>query len=131
VDEFRAKNAPASRAPKRKALLPFFWIHWMDRWAHAFGLDMLEITAQTQGQHEESLDYFKQSLTLYKAIGDKFNSIQITVRLGQTYAALRSNEEAKRLFLEAHTNAQTAKWTPIILNALVSFTITSSLQWRL
>jgi predicted ATPase/transcriptional regulator with XRE-family HTH domain len=93
----------------------------MDRWAHAFGLDMLGITAQTQGQYEEALDYFKQSLTLYKEIGDQFNSTQITVRLGQTYAALRLNEEAKYLFLEANTNAQTAKWTPIILNALVSF----------
>lgn len=93
----------------------------MDRWAHAFGLDMLGITAQTQGQYEEALDYFKQSLTLYKEIGDQFNSTQITVRLGQTYAALRLNEEAKCLFLEANTNAQTAKWTPIILNALLSF----------
>jgi predicted ATPase/transcriptional regulator with XRE-family HTH domain len=93
----------------------------MDRWAHAFGLDMLGIAAQTQGQYEEALGYFKQSLALYLEIGDQFNSTQITVRLGQTYAALRLNKEAKCLFLEANTNAQTAKWTPIILNALVSF----------
>ena len=93
----------------------------MDRWALAFGLDMLGIAAQSQGQHEEALDYFKQSLVLYKEIGDQFNSTQITIRLGQTYAVLKSNEEAKLLFLEAYANAQTAKWTPIILNALISF----------
>jgi tetratricopeptide (TPR) repeat protein len=93
----------------------------MDRWAHAFGLDMLGIAAQSQGQYEEALVYFKQSLALYLEIGDQFNSTQITVRLGQTYAALRLNEEAKSLFLEANANAQTAKWMPIILNALVSF----------
>jgi tetratricopeptide (TPR) repeat protein len=94
----------------------------MDRWAHAFGLDMLGIVAQSQDQYEEALDYFKQSLTLYKEIGDQFNRTQIAIRLGQTYAALRLNEEAKRLFLEAYASAQIAKWIPIILNALVSFT---------
>ncbi len=93
----------------------------MDRWALAFGLDMLGIAAQSQGQYEEAQDYFNQSLVLYKEIGDQFNSTQIIIRLGQTYAALQSNEEAKHLFLEAYANAQTAKWTPIILNALISF----------
>lgn len=93
----------------------------MDRWAHAFGLDMLGIAAQAQGQHEEAQNYFLQSITLYKEIGDQFNSIQTAVRLGQTYAALRSNEEAERLFREIYVNAQTAKWTPIIMNTLLSF----------
>ncbi|MBK8783775.1 MAG: tetratricopeptide repeat protein [Anaerolineales bacterium] len=93
----------------------------MDRWAHAFGLDMIGITAQTQGQYEEALDYFKQSLALYKEISDRFNSTQITIRLGQAYAALQSNDEAKRLFLEAYASAQSSKWIPILLNAFLSY----------
>lgn len=94
----------------------------MDRWAHAFGLDMLGIAAQAQGQHEEAQNYFKQSITLYKEIGDQFNSTQTAVRLGQTYAALRSNAEAECLFREIYVNAQAAKWKPIIMNTLLSFT---------
>ena len=92
----------------------------MDRWAHAFGLDMLGIAAQSQGQNKEAQDYFKQSIALYQEIGDQFNSTQTTVRLGQTHAALRSNEEAERLFREIYANAQTAKWMPIIMNTLLS-----------
>lgn len=93
----------------------------MDRWAHAFGLDMLGIAAQAQGQHKEAQNYFKQSIVLYQEIGDQFNSTQTTVRLGQTHAALRSNDEAERLFREIYANAQTAKWMPIIMNTLLSF----------
>ena len=76
----------------------------------------------SQGQNEEALAYFKQSLALSKEIGDQLNGSQTTIHLGQAYSALRSNEEAKRLFLEAYANAQQAKWTVIILNVLVSFT---------
>ena len=37
-------------------------------------------------------------------------------------AALRSKDEAKRLFLEAYVAARENKWTIIIMGALVSFT---------
>jgi predicted ATPase/transcriptional regulator with XRE-family HTH domain len=93
----------------------------MDFWAQAFGMDMLGMVTLSQGQNEEALAYFKESITLYEEIGDQLNAMQPTVHLGQTYAALQSNDEAKRLFLEAYANARANKWTLIILSALVSF----------
>jgi hypothetical protein len=93
----------------------------MDRWAQAFGLDLLGMVCLAQDHNEEALVYFRNSIALSKEIGDQLNATKTMVRMGQAYAALQSNEDAKRLFLEAHTNAQQAKWTVIILNALVSF----------
>lgn len=94
----------------------------LDRWAHALGLDLLGMAALEQGQVEEALVYFKKSITLSKEIGDQLNSTQTTLHLGQACAAMRSNDEAKRLYVEAFTTAQAAKWTPIVLNALIAFT---------
>jgi predicted ATPase/transcriptional regulator with XRE-family HTH domain len=94
----------------------------MDRWAHAFGLDMLGMVSLSQDQNEAALAYFSQSLTLSNEIGDQMFGTQTIVHMGQAHAALQYNEEAKRLFREAYATAQQAKWTPIILNALVSFT---------
>lgn len=94
----------------------------MDRWAHALGLDLLGMAALEQGQVEEALAYFQKSVALSKEIGDQLNGTQTTIHLGQACAAMRSNEEAKRLYVDAYTNAKAAKWTPIILNALVAYT---------
>ncbi len=93
----------------------------MDRWAKAFGSDMLGLVELSQGRNGEALELFSQSRTLYKKIGDQLNAMQPTIHLGQTYAALRSHEEARRLFLEAYAAARENKWTLIILSALVSF----------
>lgn len=93
----------------------------MDRWAHAFGLDMLGMVSLSQGQNEEALAYFKQSLALSNEIGDQMFGTQTIIHMGQAHAALGFNEEAKRLFLEAHANACQAKWMPIVLNVLISF----------
>jgi tetratricopeptide (TPR) repeat protein len=94
----------------------------MDRWARAFGLDMLGMICLSQGQNEEALIRFKQSVALSKEIGDQLNGAQTTIHIGQTYAALNSNEEAKSLFLEVYDDAKQAKWSLIILNTLISFT---------
>jgi tetratricopeptide (TPR) repeat protein len=93
----------------------------MDRWAHAFGLDMLGMVSMSQGHYEEALDYFRKSIVLSREIGDQLNGTQTIIHLGQAYAALQCNDDAKRLFLEAYANAQQAKWTPVILNVLASF----------
>jgi len=94
----------------------------MDRWAHAFGLDLLGSVTLSQDQNEEALAYFKHSLALSKEIGDKMNGTHTIIHLGEAYAALRSYEEAKRLFLEAYASAQQAKWTLLVLHVLASFT---------
>ncbi len=93
----------------------------MDRWAHAFGLDLLGMISLSRGQTEEALAYFNQSLALSKGIGDQLSAAQTTIHLGQTYAALRSEEQAKRLLFEAYTSAQEGKWTFVFLDALFSF----------
>jgi predicted ATPase len=93
----------------------------MDRWAHAFGLDMLGMVCLSEGQNAEALYYFQHSLEHYQEIGDSLNSAQIIIHLGQAQAALHCPEEAKRLISEAYFQAQQAGWTPIVLVALVSF----------
>jgi predicted ATPase/transcriptional regulator with XRE-family HTH domain len=93
----------------------------MDRWAHALGLDMLGMISLSEGENETALELFQQSLMLSKEIGDQLNGTQTAIHMGQAYAALGSNEQASRLFLEGYMNAQQARWTPIILNALLSF----------
>lgn len=93
----------------------------MDRWAHALGLDLLGIASMSQGRNEEALVYFEQSVALYNEIGDQMNSAQTTIHMGQAYAAMRSDDEAKRLYLEAYSNAESYKWYPVLLNALISF----------
>lgn len=94
----------------------------MDRWAHAFGLDLLGIGAMSQGLHEEAILHFEQSVALYNEIGDQMNSAQVTVHMGQASAAMRLDDEAKWLYLEAYSKAKTYNWPPVLLNALVSFT---------
>lgn len=94
----------------------------MDRWAHALGLDLLGMVSLEQGQVEEALTYFQKSAAFSKEIGDSLNGTQTAIHLGQACATMRSNEEAKRLYVDAYTNAKAAKWTPIILNALVAYT---------
>lgn len=93
----------------------------MDRWAHAFGLDLLGIASMSQGLNEEAILHFEHSVSLYNEIGDQMNSAQTTIHLGQAYAAMRSDDEAKRLYLEAYANAESYKWSPVLLNALISF----------
>ncbi len=94
----------------------------MDRWAHAFGLDLLGIASMSQGLHEEAIIHFQQSVVLYNEIGDQMNSAQVAIHMGQAYAAMRQADEAKRLYLEAYSKAKTYKWPTVLLNALVSFT---------
>ena len=93
----------------------------MDRWAHAFGLDMLGMVALAQGQNEEAMTRFTQSIALSREIGDQFNCTQTMIHLGQAYTALNSKEEARRLFLEVYTSARQNKWKLIILNILISY----------
>lgn len=93
----------------------------MDRWAHAFGTDLSGIASMSQGQNEEALVHFRQSVSLYDEIGDQMNSAQATVHMGQACAGMRAVDEAKRFYLEAYTKARPNKWMPIVLNALISF----------
>ena len=93
----------------------------MDRWAHAFGLDLLGIASMSQGLNEEALAYFQKSVALYDEIGDQFNSTQTTIHMGQTCAAMHASNEARQLYLEAYSKARSNKWTPLVLSALVSY----------
>jgi predicted ATPase/transcriptional regulator with XRE-family HTH domain len=93
----------------------------MDRWAHAFGLDLLGTMALSEGKHEEALTYFDQSLALSESIGDQLSAAQTAVHLGQAYAAFREDEQAKRLLREAYNRAREGKWTFVLLDALLSY----------
>jgi tetratricopeptide (TPR) repeat protein len=93
----------------------------MDRWAHAFGLDLLGMVCLAEGRNDEALELFEKSLQLYREIGDGLNGTNVTIHKGQAYAALQCGQDARRLYREAYENAQKARWTPQDLRALISF----------
>jgi tetratricopeptide (TPR) repeat protein len=93
----------------------------MDRWAHAFGLDLLGMVCLAEGRNDEALELFEKSLQLYREIGDGLNGTNVTIHKGQAYAALQCGQDARRLYREAYENAQKARWTPQVLRALISF----------
>ncbi len=67
------------------------------------------------------LFYSYRIIALSKEIGDQLNGTQTMIHMGQAYASLRHDDKAKRVFLEAYANAQSSKWTPILLNAFLSY----------
>ncbi len=93
----------------------------LDRWAQAFGLDLIGIACLSEGNAKEAVFHFQQSLELSKEIGDQLNATRTAVNLGQAHAALQNNEIAEQLFLESYQTAHLSKWTVIILNCLLSF----------
>ena len=93
----------------------------MDRWAHAFGLDLLGMVCLAENQNEEALGLFQKSLQLYREIGDPLNGTNVMIHMGQAYAALQCSPDARRLYREAYDHAQKAKWTLQILQSLVLF----------
>jgi predicted ATPase/transcriptional regulator with XRE-family HTH domain len=93
----------------------------LDRWAYALGLDLLGIASMSQSLNEEAITHFQQSVALYNEIGDQMHSAQATIHMGQACAAMRLGDEAKQLYLEAYSKAQSNKWSPVLLNALISF----------
>jgi predicted ATPase/DNA-binding XRE family transcriptional regulator len=93
----------------------------MDRWAHAFGLDLLGMACLSEDRNKEALELFEKSLHLYQEIGDQLNGTNVMIHMGQAKAAMHCSEDARRLYLEAYDHARKAKWTPLILRALMSF----------
>ncbi len=93
----------------------------LDRWAHAFGLDLLGMVCLAENRNEEALGFFQKSLQLYREIGDQLNGTNATIHMGQAYAALQCSADAGRLYREAYGNARKSKWTPQILRSLISF----------
>jgi len=93
----------------------------MDRWAHAFGLDLLGMSLMPQGQVQEALGYFEQGIKLYEEIGDQLNGALINIHLGEAYTALQLKDEAKRIYLDVYKHAKSNNWIQILLKTLISF----------
>jgi hypothetical protein len=86
----------------------------LDRWAHAFGLDMLGIASMSQGQNEDALVHFKKSAALYNEIGDQIEQRADHDPHGAGICgdASGSTDEAKRFYLEAYSKSRPNKWIP-------------------
>jgi predicted ATPase/transcriptional regulator with XRE-family HTH domain len=93
----------------------------MDRWAQAFGLDVLGQVFVSQGQINEALDQFHQSLALSQEIGDQWGSTNALIHIGEAQAAIGFEENARNLLQQAYANAYQAKWALIILEVLVTY----------
>jgi predicted ATPase/transcriptional regulator with XRE-family HTH domain len=98
----------------------------MDRWAYAFGLDLLGQASRSKGQNEEALHLFRQSLAQSQEIGDQWAGTQTLIHVAEAQSALEFKEDAKRLFLEAYANAHQSKWMPTMLEVLVSFILSDA-----
>jgi len=93
----------------------------MDRWAQAFGLDLLGQVAMLKRDHPKARELFGQSLALSNEIGDKWAGTRAIIHLGEALASLEMDQDSKRLFRQAYFNAQQARWVPTILEALTAF----------
>ena len=91
-----------------------------DRWAHAFGLDLIGLALASQSQNEEALGYFKKGIILYNEIGDQLNGALANIHMGEAYAALQLRDEAKKLYLEVYEKAKVNNWTQLLLKTLIS-----------
>jgi len=91
-----------------------------DRWAHAFGLDLLGMAMLAQGQNKDALDHFQQSVALYNEISDQLNGAVVNIHMSDAYAALQQIDEAKKLYLDVYEKAKANNWTQLLLKALIS-----------
>ncbi|MEJ2758478.1 MAG: NB-ARC domain-containing protein [Anaerolineales bacterium] len=91
-----------------------------DWWSFAFGNDLLGVVLLAQGEFEEALVYLEQAKDLQNEVGDRYSFLHILVHMGQAYVASGWDEKAMGLFREAYSEAYRAKWSPIILDILIS-----------
>jgi tetratricopeptide (TPR) repeat protein len=92
-----------------------------DRWALAFGLDLLRQAAMAQERFDDAHSYYDQSLVLSQEIGDLWASNRTLIHLAEVQATDGMVEETKQMFQEAYLQAQQAKWIPNVFEALVAF----------
>jgi tetratricopeptide (TPR) repeat protein len=93
----------------------------MDRWAHAFGLNMLGMISLKRQENQQALEYFKHSLSLSREINDQLNATQSLVHTGQAIAGLGDAAEANRIFKKAYPVAREANWVLVVINTLLSY----------
>ena len=93
----------------------------MDRWAQAFGLDLLGQVALAKGDTLKAQEQFQRSLALYDEIGAPWGTAQVSVHLAEAQAGLGSGSQALDLLRRVFENAWQAQWLPTILEALVAF----------
>lgn len=93
----------------------------MDRWAQAFGLDLLGQAALARGDYAQAQDRFQRSMALYDEIGAPWGTAQVSIHLAEAQAGLGSGPQARDLLRQVFQNAWQAQWVPTILEALVAF----------
>lgn len=91
-----------------------------DRWAHAFGLDLLGLAHLSQVQNEDALNHFQKSAALYNEISDELNGALAIIHMGEAYAALQLRDEAKQLYLDVYKKAKANNWIQLVLKILIS-----------
>lgn len=91
-----------------------------DRWAQAFGLDLMGQAALARGQSQQARDYFSDSLKLSQEIGDQWGETQTLIHLARAQTALGHPHDAYHLFKQAYQNSRQAKWIPTLLEVLAA-----------
>jgi predicted ATPase/transcriptional regulator with XRE-family HTH domain len=96
----------------------------MDRWALAFGLDLLGQAAVARGQWQTAREYFSQSLPHSLEIDDQWAATLCTIHLAEVHLALGEQEEGYCLLRQAYAASRHANWLPVILEALIALVYT-------
>lgn len=91
-----------------------------DRSARALAFDVLGMIAQSRGGERvaEAIGWFRQSLALYREIGDRWSLARVLNLLGMALVQLDHHEEAAASFYEALTTALALETLPQALEAL-------------
>jgi tetratricopeptide (TPR) repeat protein len=76
------------------------------------------VLAHAQGDHAEAQSLFRESLALFRELGDHLGIAQTLNRLGEATGALGDEPEAWSSFLEALRIATQTQTVPVALDAL-------------
>jgi tetratricopeptide (TPR) repeat protein len=92
-----------------------------DRWIMCTSRLQLGLIAQAQGDHEEAVDWFLDSMGFFRETGEYRSKVQASTALGASLLALGDVEGADRALREALTSAFEAELWPETLAGLVAF----------
>ena len=89
-----------------------------DRWGLGSAYRGLGIIAQAQGEHQEAVDIFRNSLDTFTELGGSWWVARVLAEMSRSVFALGDDAEAERVWRESLRIAIETRATPVALEAL-------------
>jgi tetratricopeptide (TPR) repeat protein len=92
-----------------------------DRWIMSTSRLQLGLIAQTQGDHEEAVHWFLESMGFFRETGEYRSKVQASTALGTSLIALGDSQAAGQALHEALAEAMAAELWPETIATLAGF----------